>query len=125
MEQSDNKQTVPFSVGCRYCGRTDVELRRGLCDAHYQRFIRKRKAMAAVSASKAEDFEQRCVELGWIESPQQRGRPTARDAFDDIAAEVMGEFDRDITAAVARENAREAKAAVKKRSTKKSDRKAE
>jgi hypothetical protein len=110
---------TPYATGCRFCGRTDVELRRGLCDAHYQRFIRKRKELAKQSSEKARSFEAKCVEEGWIESKSKGGKPVELDAFEMIVREVEAEFQRDIDAALARDNAAQAKEDLKKRATKK------
>jgi hypothetical protein len=109
----------PFTTGCRFCGRTDVDLRRGLCDAHYQRFIRKRKELAKQSIDKARNFEEKCVNGGWIEAKAKRGKPIELDAFEMLVKEVEAEFERDITAAVARDQVQQAKEDLKKRATKK------
>ncbi|HBJ33490.1 MAG TPA: hypothetical protein DDZ51_01775 [Planctomycetaceae bacterium] len=109
----------PFSVGCRLCGATDVQLRRGLCSAHFTRFNRKYNKLAEESAQQAEEFEQKCIEQGWILASAKGARPRPDDPFDQIAAEVVAEFDRDLGLAAAREQAEEFKNATKKQAPKK------
>jgi len=109
----------PFSVGCRLCGATDVQLRRGLCSGHFARFNRKYNKLAEESAAKAEEFESKCIEQGWVLSAARGGRPKEDDPFDQIAAEVDAEFARDLGLAAAREQAEEFKNATKKRAPKK------
>jgi hypothetical protein len=109
----------PFETGCRFCGRTDTRLKRGLCSTHFSRFNRKFNKLALESSDKAKAFEDRCVEQGWILPLKEVGRPVLEDPFEKIVREVEAEFERDITAAVARDQAQQAKDDLKKRATKK------
>lgn len=124
MGQKGTSQARPHADGCKLCGRTDVNLRRGLCDAHYQRFVRKRKQFADVSEEQAEAFEARCIETGWIDPPHRRGRTPEVDAFEMLAREVEAEFEADIAAALAKEEARQAAEQAKKPTTARGKRKA-
>ncbi|HBJ36720.1 MAG TPA: hypothetical protein DDZ51_18580 [Planctomycetaceae bacterium] len=109
----------PFETGCRYCGRTDAKLRRGLCGTHFTRFNRKFNKLAEESAKKAEEFEQKCIDQGWVSARAVGGRQKEDDPFDQIAAEVEAEFARDLGAAVARDKAAQSKQPAKKRSPRK------
>jgi len=109
----------PFDDGCKYCGRTDTKLKRGLCTTHFTRFNRKYNKLAEESAQKAEEFEQKCIEQGWVLPRAVAGRQKEDDPFDQIAAEVDAEFARGLDLAVAREQAEEFKNATKKRAPKK------
>lgn len=72
----------PFKVGCRICGKNDEQLRRGLCNTHYRRFMKK---LGELPAKERDAFEKKCIETGWIDAKQRGGRPKERDVFDEIA----------------------------------------
>ncbi len=100
-------------------------LKRGLCSTHFSRFNRKFNKLAVESAEKAQAFEDRCVELGWLDAKKDAGRPKLVDPFEDVVREINAEFENRIQAAIAKENARIASETTKGRSAKpRSDRKA-
>ena len=75
-------------------------MRRGLCQVHYRRFMKKVKDLWEVSEESAAQFEADCVRDGWIEPKQKGGRPKQRDVFDEIADKVIAEGHADIDAAL-------------------------
>lgn len=96
----------PFTTGCRVCGRDDDRLRRGLCQAHYRRFMLKRKSFATEALQ--QQFERDCIAQGWLEEKQQGRRSKEADPFDAIAASMVAEMAADFDAAVARDKQEQA-----------------
>lgn len=95
----------PFTTGCRVCGRDDERLRRGLCQAHYRRFMLKRKSFPEELRQK---FEDDCIAQGWLEEKQQGRRSREEDPFDAIAASMVAEMTADFDAAVERDKREQA-----------------
>lgn len=94
-------------------------MRRGLCQVHYRRFMKKVRDLREVDEQSSGKFEADCIRDGWIEPKQKGGRPKERDVFDDIADKVIAEGHADIDAVLKKHTKKKATKRTAKRTTKK------
>ncbi|TWU02756.1 hypothetical protein [Stieleria varia] len=73
--------------GCLVCGSAEKRLRRGLCNRHYQQFLRRQNGISeAEGPAAAETFENDCIWRGLLKPKEKGGRPKQDDG--DVFAEV-------------------------------------
>ncbi|TWU18027.1 hypothetical protein [Allorhodopirellula heiligendammensis] len=103
------EQPKPKTTGCKVCGNEPDDMRRGLCQKHYRRYMAKLKTL---EPAEAEAFEAKCIADGWLEESRQGQKSTKDfDPFDDLVAEVQAEFEEQLGPKA--EAAKQAKAPAK------------
>ncbi len=104
----------PHQTGCLICGNADV-YSRGLCQADYRHFMRRRSAIElAKGAAAAEKFETQCLGAGWIKPKSKGGRHRDENPLDAIADLFVADPKGAYTSAEAKEATAEGDQVIKK-----------
>jgi hypothetical protein len=72
--------------GCLICGGVTKTMTRGLCTAHYLKWLRQMKKLSEIGQ---QQFEARLIEAGQLSPNKQGQRPEALNPFRDLADQLI------------------------------------